>query len=113
MALDSPVAPATRPSSRSGSSRARNSRFGLCSRYSMKVRWPQNTKPAVSERSETRAISATASVTSPPAPPSAFGTPARNNPAAARRGSSAALSAVPAHRPAAMSSSQASNGPVG
>jgi hypothetical protein len=28
--------------------------LGLCSRYSMKVRWPQKTKAAVSERSATR-----------------------------------------------------------
>ena len=49
IALDKPVAPASLPASRPGSARSARPVLGLCSRYSMKARWPQNTKAAVSE----------------------------------------------------------------
>src|SRR6185437_12584541 len=60
--------------------------FGLCNRYSMKVRWPQNTNPADSDRAETAAIALTASDTSAPVPPCRAGTPILNKLAAASFG---------------------------
>src|SRR6185437_3190049 len=74
---------------------------------SIKVRWPQNTNPAASERSETAAMAATASVTAPPVPPCATGTPMRNRPASARRGSTSAAPSLLASRWVADESSHA------
>ena len=49
MALDSPVAPASSPLSSAGNRRSRRAWLGLCSKYSMKARWPQQTNAAARE----------------------------------------------------------------
>jgi hypothetical protein len=51
IAFDKPVAPARSPLTNLAIQRSANTSFGLCSKYSMKVRWPQNTNAAVSEYS--------------------------------------------------------------
>ena len=83
MALDSPVAPASSPVNRRGNRRSRSGWLGLCSRYSMKARWPQQTNAAANERLAMAAIASTASLTCPPVPPWAGSTPTRSTCASA------------------------------
>ncbi|MCY1558018.1 hypothetical protein D9M68_949170 [compost metagenome] len=105
MALDSPVAPANSPVNRRGSRRSRRGWLGLCSRYSMKARWPQQTKAAANERLAMAAMASTASVTCPPVPPSAGSTPVRNSCDSAICASTCCGS----HRPRSMASALASS----
>ncbi|MNE17481.1 hypothetical protein D3C80_1104640 [compost metagenome] len=109
MALDSPVAPASWPLSRSGSRRSRSPPLGLCSRYSIKARWPQNTKAAAREWLATLATVSTASATVPPLPPRASSIPTRSTCAAASCPSTACGSPWPWSRASAWASSHATN----
>ena len=107
MALDSAVAPASSPRS-SGPVQSRASAwFGLCSRYSMKTRWPQATKAAATECSASRDTASMASPASLPSrPPWLAGTPSRNTPASASLGRTEAGSSAPSSSAWAWASSQ-------
>ena len=107
MALDSAVAPASSPRS-SGPVQSRASAwFGLCSRYSMKTRWPQATKAAATECSASCDTASMASPASLPSrPPWLAGTPSRNTPASASLGRTEAGSSAPSSSAWACASSQ-------
>ena len=92
MAFDRPLAPACVPASRPGKRRSASARFSLCSRNSMKQRWPQKTKAAVTDCSATLAMASMASRTSPPAPPCSCGTPMASSWSPARAGSTVSAS---------------------